>query len=131
MTPTTQYFPVIDERLVNGYIRDKTQRISQQIPGDINDLIYKNMPNRVTINIDHLEKLWNFFLEKELRIISEEYSVGLSEEIYSPKCIWEQIADLEIWFESFNIPSIQVKKCWELAFYSNGRKTGMTLGCIN
>ena len=94
MTPTTQYFPIADERLVNGYIRDNNQRISQQIPENINNLIYKNMPNGVTINIDHLEKLWNFVLEKELRIMSDECGACLSQEIYSPKGIRKKIAEL-------------------------------------
>ncbi|KAI8908125.1 hypothetical protein PhCBS80983_g04564 [Powellomyces hirtus] len=74
---------------------------------------------------DDMERIWGFVYEEELRILSEEHPVLLTEAPQNPRSNRDQAA--QILFETFNVPALFTSIQAVLALYASGRTTGVVL----
>ncbi|KAI9015056.1 actin-related protein [Gaertneriomyces semiglobifer] len=72
-----------------------------------------------------MEKIWSFVYEEELKILSEEHPVLLTEAPLNPRSNRDQAA--QILFETFNVPALFMSIQAVLALYASGRTTGIVL----
>ncbi|KAI1608743.1 actin-like protein [Exophiala viscosa] len=76
---------------------------------------------------DDMEKIWRYVFEQELKVLSEEHPVLLTEPPLNPRQNRETAA--EILFEQFNVPAIYMSIQAVLSLYASGRTTGIVLDC--
>ncbi|KAJ3009283.1 Actin-2 [Thoreauomyces humboldtii] len=79
----------------------------------------------VVTDWDDMERIWSFVYEEELRILSEEHPVLLTEAPLNPRTNRDQAA--QILFETFNVPALFTSIQAVLALYASGRTTGVVL----
>ncbi|KAI5308474.1 Actin-like protein [Ascosphaera atra] len=74
---------------------------------------------------DDMEKIWQWVYEVELKTLSEEHPVLLTEPPLNPRTNRETAA--QILFEQFNIPALYTSIQAVLSLYASGRTTGIVL----
>lgn len=74
---------------------------------------------------DDMERIWKFVYEQELKTMSEEHPVLLTEAPLNPRQNREIAA--QTLFETFNVPAIYVAVQATLSLYAAGRTTGVVL----
>ncbi|KAJ1928727.1 centractin- actin- protein of the dynactin complex [Tieghemiomyces parasiticus] len=79
----------------------------------------------VVTDWDDMEKIWQHVYTEELKTLSEEHPVLLTEAPLNPRQNREQAA--QIFFETFNVPAFYTSIQAVLSLYSSGRTTGIVL----
>ncbi|KAH0565192.1 Actin-like protein [Trichoglossum hirsutum] len=74
---------------------------------------------------DDMERIWNFVYNEELKTLSEEHPVLLTEAPLNPRTNRETAA--QIFFETFNVPALYTSIQAVLSLYASGRTTGIVL----
>ncbi|EAS35198.1 actin-like protein [Coccidioides immitis RS] len=74
---------------------------------------------------DDMEKIWQWVYEGELKTLSEEHPVLLTEPPLNPRANRDTAA--QILFEQFNIPALYTSIQAVLSLYASGRTTGIVL----
>lgn len=74
---------------------------------------------------DDMEKIWQYVYEGELKTLSEEHPVLLTEPPLNPRSNRDTAA--QILFEQFNIPALYTSIQAVLSLYASGRTTGIVL----
>lgn len=83
------------------------------------------MEHGIVTDWDDMERIWQYVYSDELRILSEEHPVLLTEAPINPRANREQAA--QIFFETFNVPALYLSIQAVLALYASGRTTGIVL----
>ncbi|KAJ1723736.1 centractin- actin- protein of the dynactin complex [Coemansia erecta] len=79
----------------------------------------------VVTDWEDMEKIWSYIYNDELRTLSEEHPVLLTEAPLNPLSNREQAA--QIFFETFNVPAFYTSIQAVLSLYASGRTTGLVL----
>ncbi len=74
---------------------------------------------------DDMERIWTYIYEQELKTLSEEHPVLLTEPPLNPRENRDTAAS--ILFEQFNVPAIYMSIQAVLSLYASGRTTGIVL----
>ncbi|RKP10874.1 actin-related protein [Thamnocephalis sphaerospora] len=74
---------------------------------------------------DDMERIWQHVYSEELKTLSEEHPVLLTEAPLNPRQNREQAA--QIFFETFNVPAFYTSIQAVLSLYASGRTTGIVL----
>ncbi|KAL8718889.1 MAG: hypothetical protein Q9225_004035 [Loekoesia sp. 1 TL-2023] len=74
---------------------------------------------------DDMERIWQFVYTEELKTLSEEHPVLLTEPPLNPRSNRDTAAQLL--FETFNVPAIYTSIQAVLSLYASGRTTGVVL----
>ncbi|GAA5862485.1 hypothetical protein JCM5296_000370 [Sporobolomyces johnsonii] len=83
------------------------------------------MSHGIVTDWDDMERIWSHVYTEELRTLSEEHPVLLTEAPLNPNSNREQAA--QIFFETFNVPAMYTSVQAILALYASGRTTGIVL----
>ncbi|KAI9356730.1 actin-like protein [Zopfochytrium polystomum] len=83
------------------------------------------MSHGIVTDWDDMEKIWHHLYAEELKTLSEEHPVLLTEAPLNPRHNRETAA--QIFFETFNVPALFVSIQAVLALYASGRTTGVVL----
>lgn len=81
----------------------------------------------IVTNWDDMERIWTYLYEHELKTLSEEHPVLLTEAPLNPRQNRELAA--QVLFEQFNVPAVYMSIQAVLSLYAGGRTTGMVLDC--
>lgn len=86
-----------------------------------------NYPNKSTgtLNTDEMDLLYHNIFHNELKVDPKEHPILLIEKLYKQKSRIE--SQVQILFETFNVPSICIEEKSVLALFSTGRDTGIVL----
>jgi centractin len=76
---------------------------------------------------DDMERIWTHIYEQELKTLSEEHPVLLTEPPLNPKQNRDMAA--QVLFEQFNVPAVYMGVQAVLSLYASGRTTGLVLDC--
>jgi centractin len=79
----------------------------------------------IVTNWDDMERIWQHVYTDELKILSEEHPVLLTEAPLNPRANRDQTA--QIFFETFNVPALYLSIQAVLALYASGKTTGLVL----
>lgn len=82
------------------------------------------LENGIIENFEHMELLWDYTF-KQLRVDPTQHPVLLTEPPYNPKPNREQM--VEIMFEVFQVPTLNISVQGVLALLGQGRTTGLVL----
>lgn len=74
---------------------------------------------------DDMERIWTYIYEQELKTLSEEHPVLLTEPPLNPRQNRDTAA--QILFEQFNVPAVYMSIQAVLSLYASGRTTGIVL----
>ncbi|RKP12619.1 actin-related protein [Piptocephalis cylindrospora] len=74
---------------------------------------------------DDMERIWQYIYSEELKTLSEEHPVLLTEAPLNPRHHRDQAA--QIFFETFNVPAFYTSIQAVLSLYASGRTTGVVL----
>ncbi|KAL8738015.1 MAG: hypothetical protein Q9181_001154 [Wetmoreana brouardii] len=74
---------------------------------------------------DDMERIWQFVYTEELKTLSEEHPVLLTEPPMNPRANRDTAAQLL--FETFNVPALYTSIQAVLSLYASGRTTGVVL----
>ncbi|EWC48850.1 actin-like protein [Drechslerella stenobrocha 248] len=74
---------------------------------------------------DDMERIWQFVYSDELKTLSEEHPVLLTEAPLNPRANRDTAA--QIFFETFNVPALFTSVQAVLSLYASGRTTGVVL----
>ncbi|KAK9717189.1 centractin- actin- protein of the dynactin complex [Basidiobolus ranarum] len=83
------------------------------------------MEHGIVTDWDDMERIWQHIYSEELKTLSEEHPVLLTEAPLNPRQNREQAA--QIFFETFNVPAFFTSIQAVLSLYSSGRTTGIVL----
>ncbi|KAJ3352811.1 Actin-2 [Entophlyctis luteolus] len=83
------------------------------------------MEHGIVTDWTDMERVWHHVYSEELKTLSEEHPVLLTEAPLNPRKNRETMA--EIFFETFNVPAMYLSIQAVLALYSSGRTTGIVL----
>ncbi|CEP20889.1 unnamed protein product [Cyberlindnera jadinii] len=83
------------------------------------------MRHGVVTHWDDMEKIWHSVLTQELKIVTSDHPVLLTEAPLNPKSNRDRCC--EIFFETFNTPALYLSIQAILALYASGRTTGVVL----
>ncbi|KAI9825012.1 MAG: Actin-like protein [Sarea resinae] len=79
----------------------------------------------VVTDWDDMERIWQFVYGEELKTLSEEHPVLLTEPPLNPRTNRDTAA--QILFETFNVPALYTSIQAVLSLYASGRTTGIVL----
>ena len=79
----------------------------------------------VVTDWDDMERIWTYIYETELKTLSEEHPVLLTEPPLNPRENRDTAA--QIMFEQFNVPAVYMSMQAVLSLYAGGRTTGVVL----
>ncbi|RMD41009.1 hypothetical protein DV735_g4111, partial [Chaetothyriales sp. CBS 134920] len=79
----------------------------------------------VVTDWDDMERIWTYIYEQELKTLSEEHPVLLTEPPLNPRQNRDTAA--QILFEQFNVPAVYMSIQAVLSLYASGRTTGVVL----
>ncbi|KAK6355803.1 Actin-like protein [Orbilia javanica] len=74
---------------------------------------------------DDMERIWQYVYSDELKTLSEEHPVLLTEAPLNPRANRDMAA--QIFFETFNVPALFTSVQAVLSLYASGRTTGIVL----
>ncbi|KAL8952526.1 MAG: hypothetical protein Q9222_001556 [Ikaeria aurantiellina] len=74
---------------------------------------------------DDMERIWQFVYTEELKTLSEEHPVLLTEPPLNPRS--NRDAAAQLLFETFNVPALYTSIQAVLSLYASGRTTGVVL----
>ncbi|KAF3922409.1 Actin-2 [Arthrobotrys entomopaga] len=74
---------------------------------------------------DDMERIWQYVYSDELKTLSEEHPVLLTEAPLNPRANRDMAA--QIFFETFNVPALFASVQAVLSLYASGRTTGIVL----
>ncbi|KAJ6257307.1 Actin-2 [Drechslerella dactyloides] len=74
---------------------------------------------------DDMERVWQYVYSDELKTLSEEHPVLLTEAPLNPRANRDMAA--QIFFETFNVPALFTSVQAVLSLYASGRTTGIVL----
>lgn len=96
---------------------------------ELRGLLKINYPleHGIVTDWDDMEKIWSHVYEHELKTLSEEHPVLLTEPPLNPRSNREIAA--QILFETFNVPAVYMSIQAVLSLYASGRTTGVVLDC--
>ncbi|KAJ3294635.1 Actin-2 [Borealophlyctis nickersoniae] len=83
------------------------------------------MEHGIVTDWDDMERIWQYIYTEELKTLSEEHPVLLTEAPLNPRANREQAA--QVFFETFNVPALFMSIQAVLALYASGRTTGIVL----
>ncbi|KAF8309251.1 actin-related protein [Clavulina sp. PMI_390] len=83
------------------------------------------MEHGIVTNWEDMEKIWGHVYQEELKILSEDHPVLLTEAPLNPRSNRENAA--QIFFETFNVPALHTSVQAVLSLYASGRVTGVVL----
>ncbi|KAJ3052781.1 Actin-2 [Rhizophlyctis rosea] len=83
------------------------------------------MEHGIVTDWDDMERIWHYIYSEELKTLSEEHPVLLTEAPLNPRANREQAA--QILFETFNVPALFMSIQAVLSLYASGRTTGIVL----
>ncbi|KAJ3195890.1 Actin-2 [Irineochytrium annulatum] len=83
------------------------------------------MEHGIVTDWDDMERIWQHVYTEELKTLSEEHPVLLTEAPVNPRQNRETAA--QIFFETFNVPALFISIQAVLALYASGRTTGIVL----
>ncbi|KAJ1927463.1 centractin- actin- protein of the dynactin complex, partial [Linderina macrospora] len=94
---------------------------------ELRGLLRVNYPleHGVVTDWEDMEKIWSYIYNDELKTLSEEHPVLLTEAPLNPSSNREQAA--QIFFETFNVPAFYTSIQAVLSLYASGRTTGIVL----
>lgn len=94
---------------------------------EIRGLLKLNWPleHGIVTDWDDMERIWRYVYESELKTMSEEHPVLLTEAPLNPRENREIAA--QVLFETFNVPAIYIAVQATLALYAAGETTGVVL----
>lgn len=83
------------------------------------------LENGIIENFEHMELLWEYTFFERLKVNPSKHGVLLTEPPYNPKPNRERM--VEIMFEAFGVPSLNISIQGVLALLGQGRTTGLVL----
>jgi len=83
------------------------------------------LENGIIENFDHMERLWEYAFLDKLNVNPQRHPVLLTEPPYNPKPNREKM--VEIMFEVFGVPTLNISIQGVLALLGQGRTTGLVL----
>ncbi|KAH8926022.1 actin-like protein [Atractiella rhizophila] len=83
------------------------------------------MEHGIVTDWEDMERIWTHVYSEELRTLSEEHPVLLTEAPLNPYRNRDMAA--QIFFETFNVPALFISVQAVLALYASGRTTGIVL----
>ncbi|KAL1915448.1 uncharacterized protein VTP21DRAFT_6572 [Calcarisporiella thermophila] len=83
------------------------------------------MEHGIVTDWDDMERIWQYIYAEELKTLSEEHPVLLTEAPLNPRQNRDQAA--QIFFETFNVPALFTSVQAVLSLYASGRTTGVVL----
>ncbi|KAJ1835265.1 centractin- actin- protein of the dynactin complex [Coemansia sp. RSA 2706] len=94
---------------------------------DLRGLLKVHYPleHGVVTDWEDMERIWAYIYDDELKTLSEEHPVLLTEAPLNPSANREQAA--QIFFETFNVPAFYTSIQAVLSLYASGRTTGVVL----
>ncbi|KAJ1646663.1 centractin- actin- protein of the dynactin complex [Coemansia asiatica] len=94
---------------------------------DLRGLLKVSYPleHGIVTDWEDMEKIWSYIYNDELKTLSEEHPVLLTEAPLNPSANREQAA--QIFFETFNVPAFYTSIQAVLSLYASGRTTGVVL----
>lgn len=94
---------------------------------ELRGLLKINYPleHGIVTDWDDMERIWQWVYDGELKTLSEEHPVLLTEAPLNPRTNRETAA--QILFEQFNIPALYTSIQAVLSLYASGRTTGIVL----
>ncbi|KAK3737236.1 hypothetical protein QZH41_010866, partial [Actinostola sp. cb2023] len=116
--------PHYQETMVNDYQDSYVGDAAQRIRGVLT-LNYP-MEHGIVTNWDDMELVWENAFD-QLRVVSSEYPIMLTEAPLNPKRNRERM--LQLMFETFNVPCLYVAVQAVMALYASGRTTGTVFDC--
>ncbi|WFD31734.1 centractin- actin- protein of the dynactin complex [Malassezia sp. CBS 17886] len=87
--------------------------------------IHYPMEHGVVTDWNEMERIWSHVYADELKTLSEEHPVLLTEAPLNPRANRDTAA--QIFFETFNVPAMYISIQAILSLYSSGRTTGVVL----
>mmetsp|Transcript_97813 Transcript_97813/g.273832 ORF Transcript_97813/g.273832 Transcript_97813/m.273832 type:complete len:411 (+) Transcript_97813:138-1370(+) len=100
---------------VSPEVLDRCSKLSVHYP----------LENGIIENFDHMERLWEYAILDKLNVNPHRHPVLLTEPPYNPKPNREKM--VEIMFEAFDVPMLNVSIQGVLALFEAGRMTGLVL----
>lgn len=83
------------------------------------------MKHGIVTDWDDMERIWQYIYSEELKILSEEHPVLLTDAPLNPRENRDKAAQL--FFETLNVPAMFMSIQAVLALYASGRTTGIVL----
>jgi len=87
--------------------------------------ISRPMEHGLVTNWEEMEQVWSSVFTEHLKVSTEEHPVLVTEPPMNPRRSRERMA--EIFFETFNVPSLFISMQAVLALYASGKTTGVVL----
>merc|ERR1712046_33433 len=87
--------------------------------------ISRPMEHGLVTNWEDMEQIWSSVFTEHLKASPEEHPILVTEAPMNPRRAREKLA--EIFFETFNVPSLVISMQAVLALYANGKTTGVVL----
>ncbi|KAF2138556.1 uncharacterized protein K452DRAFT_301090 [Aplosporella prunicola CBS 121167] len=94
---------------------------------DLRGLLKINYPleHGIVTDWDDMERIWQYVYTEELKTVSEDHPVLLTEPPLNPRTNRDTAA--QILFETFNVPALYTSIQAVLSLYASGRTTGIVL----
>lgn len=124
----TQVFPEVVGRPRPGYAGqlDKPLYVGDQINEHMEKLaVTYPLENGIVENFEYMELLWEYTFVDALKVSPTSHPVLLTEPPFNPKPNREKM--VEIMFETFGVPSLNISIQGVLALVGQGRMTGLVL----
>lgn len=83
------------------------------------------MENGEIESFEDMERMWTFIFQEKLKVDQQRYPVLLTEPPYNPTAKREKM--VEVMFEQFEVPSLNISIQGVLALLGQGRTTGLVL----
>ncbi|CAK9037137.1 unnamed protein product [Durusdinium trenchii] len=83
------------------------------------------MENGEIESFEDMERMWTYIFEEKLKVDQERFPVLLTEPPYNPTAKREKM--VEVMFETFGVPSLNISIQGVLALLGQGRTTGLVL----
>jgi centractin len=87
--------------------------------------IHYPLEHGIVTDWDDMERIWTYVYEQELKTLSEDHPVLLTEPPLNPRTNRDTAA--QILFDQFNVPAVYMSIQAVLSLYASGRTTGIVL----